>query len=601
MRTLFGVLLTLWVGLTVIAVKVVAPREDARAAVIALLWRNADVPAAAEMERRFAEAERAAGRAGESFAELNALPAGSAARREAEARFAAWYDGVHVRPLAQAPRLVWSTDSNPARLLQMEMFRRWHLAKYGEPCDVTTDPAGRDTASTASVTKPVIQSLGGAGADILETYGPKQLQAMVSSGIALDITEEAAKRGVGYQRCFTGGWSSFVQEGKQYGFPANVGYTVLFYHKDLAADAGVTIPTGGWTIAQLEEVARKLTVESASLPGGKRWGIVGMEPWPMALSNGGRFFSADGTECIYNSPETIAGLQAFQDLMFKEGVSPTPAETASMAAAGGFMGGANNGLYFAAKLCAMTIGGRWEYVTYAQANLSRAIRPALLRAAEGGDEKVTARVARILATLEKDVLIPLPEEDYEFIRQSLTEADRAKLLHIGVAHTPTVSGKIWYTDVGARVAMVNRASPHREECLRFIEFLGSAEYNEQINQTFDSICGVIEYCTDEDGISGPPEALPGLEDFDSKVFVEAMEGAESQQLSPFIGPERLGYLVGQVLDQLRVNQVSAAEAARLIEDRVNGQMRANIARDAELRAKWEGLTGRKFDGGGAAQ
>lgn len=598
MRTLFGVLIAVWIGLTVLAVRVVAPREQGATAVIALLWRNADIPAVATMEASFRDAERRSGRAAGSFAEMHALAAGSDERREAETRFAAWYDSTHERSLARTPRLVWSTDSNPARQIQMELFRRWYLNRHGKPCDVTTDPAGRDTAATASVTKPVIQSLGGAGADILETYGPKQLQAMVSSGIALDITDEALKRGVGFERCFSGGWSSFVQDGRQYGFPANVGYTVLFYHKDLVAEAGVKIPRGGWTVAELTEIGKRLTVESPGLPGGKRWGIVGMEPWPMALSNGGDFFDAQGGECVYNSPETIAGLQAFHDLIFESRVMPTPAETASMAAAGGFTGGANNGLYFAAKLCAMTIGGRWEYVTYAQANLSRGIRPALLRVAKSGDEAVKNRVSRILSTLERDVLIPLPKEDYEFIRQSLTPVDRAKLLDIGVAHTPTVSGKIWYTDVGARVAMVNRASPWREECLRFIEFLGSADYNEQINRTFDSICGVIEYCTDEDGISGPPEALPGLEDFDSPVFVEAMEGAESQQLSPFIGPERLGYLVGQVLDQLRMNQISAAEAARLIEDRVSAQMRANIKRDGELRAQWEMLTGRQFDNGG---
>jgi len=139
--------------------------------------------------------------------------------------------------------------------------------------------------------------------------------------------------------------------------------------------------------------------------------------------------------------------------------------------------------------------------------------------------------------------------------------------------------------------MVNRKSRHREQALRFLEFLASREYNDRINGAFDSICGVIEYCTDADGIAGPPQPLPGMEDFDSPVFVQAMDGAESQQLSPFIGPERLGFLAGRVMDQLMNARVSAAEAARLIEDQVNAQIQANIARDPELKAKWDQLTG----------
>ena len=598
MKALFLILIVVWSVLTLVGVYRVRPVRDADRGMIQAIWELSGEASIAKLEGDYQEWYR--GRYPEdevvSFDELAMLPNRDPGREEAEARFRLWYNSTQQVSLEDIPRLVWATDDNPARRSQIQLFRKWHLEKYGELVDVVMDPASRDTSSGGSVTKPVIQSIGGAGADILETYGPKQLEAMVRSGIALDVTDEAAAHGFEYTRCFEAGWSSFVYGGKQYGFPANVGYVVLFYHKDLAEEAGVEIPKGGWTFQQLDEIAQKLTVESADIPGGKRWGIVGMSPWPMSLAAGAHFFTADGTRSIFNSRDAVDAFGAYLDLMYKYEVMPTPADTASMAAAGGFTGGGNNGLYFAAKLCAMTIGGRWEYVTYARDNYERVIRNALLRSEDqSDDEDLKARIGEIVRVLDRDILTPLPHEDYELIRSVINSEDERNLLRIGVAHVPTLNGNIKYTDVGARVAIVNRKSKERKYAIRFLEFLSSKEYNDLINNTFDSICGVVEYCTDGDGISGSPEPLPGLEDFDSSVFVKAMDGAESQQLSPFIGPERLGFLAGQVMDQLTNHRFTAAEAARLIQKRINEQIRANLMRDPDLMKRWEQLTGETFD------
>lgn len=590
MKVLFIALVAIWSALTLVGVVWVLPERDADRGMIAAFWEMSDLPAVVEMERAYgAWHAQKYGLQPLRFTDLSGKAADDAARLEQESRFRSWYNNSHDKPLSSVVRLVWATDDNPARRQQIQLFRRWYLQNYGEPIDVVTDPASRDTREGAQVTKPVIQSIGGAGADLLETYGPKQLEAMVRSGIALDVTEEAKQHGFEYQRCFDAGWSSFVYNGRQYGFPANVGYTVLFYNKSMFEAAGIDAPTGGWTIDEMRDVARRLTVDSPDIPGGRRWGIFGMHPWPMALSNGGKFFTDDGTRCIYNSPQTVAAFQAYLDLMYVDHVMPSPADTASMAAAGGFTGGGSGGLYFAARLCAMTIGGRWEYATYAQTNFQRVIEPALRRAATDAGDATRATINRIVAALNRDILTPLSDADLALISNSLTADDRARLLRIGVAHVPTVDGRIKYTDVGARVAMVNRKSKHRQEALRFLEFLASKEYNDRINGAFDSICGVIEYCTDASGISGPPQPLPGLDDFDSPVFVQAMDGAESQQLSPFIGPERLGFLAGRVMDQLMNGRIGAAEAARLIEDQVNNQIQANVNRDPELKAQWDEL------------
>jgi ABC-type glycerol-3-phosphate transport system substrate-binding protein len=200
-----------------------------------------------------------------------------------------------------------------------------------------------------------------------------------------------------------------------------------------------------------------------------------------------------------------------------------------------------------------------------------------------------------MESLSADVLVPISPEQLELVRATLSDEDRSRLIDLGVAHVPTTSGTPWY-ESAARVAIVNRASPRAELAARFLRFLASEEYNEQINQTFDSICGMPEYCEDSDGISGPPEALPGLEAFDSPVFVDAMaKYAHPWELSPFIGRGRLGILTGPVLEGLTNNTIGPGEAARLIEERINEQIHANLVRDDPLRAEWERRVGKAFD------
>ena len=255
---------------------------------------------------------------------------------------------------------------------------------------------------------------------------------------------------------------------------------------------------------------------------------------------------------------------------------------------------------FAAKAAVMITEGRWAYVRLASRNRDRVILPAIRREIERLGTSDPTRVALLHSVIDRiggageNVLRTLSDEQYAAMESVLTDEDRAELIQLGVAHVPTATGEPYYT-ANARVAMANRATAHMEQALRFMEFLSSEEYNEQINGTFDSICGMPRYTNDEDGISGPPRPLPGLEAFDSPIFDEAMQYAHPDELSPFIGRSRLGVLTGQVLEWLTNGEIGPAEAARLVEERLDRQMRANIERDEQLRERWERMTGETFN------
>jgi ABC-type glycerol-3-phosphate transport system substrate-binding protein len=610
MRWVLSGLLLVWGVLTVIAYAMVLPDSAQREQVVLAYLDIADHPDASQDVRTLLDSFRSAVEAGQH--DGVALPAGglsAAVTLPADERapvvraFARHLRNAGV-DLDAVPTLVWSTDDNPARQTQLHLFRVWHLLEYGEPVDIRPDPSNRD------ITKAIVQCVAGRGPDIIESYGPEQLRQFVESGVALDVTERAREQGFAIDRAFDAAKPSMATRAddgswRQFAFPCNVGYTVLFYHRDLFEDAGVALPTsvpvGTWDIEAVTDLGLRL-IEHAEARGTRRFGIMNLGAWDMATHAGGRFFNESGTASFYNSRFTVEGLTAYHDMIYRDGVAPTPAEAASVAAGGGATmnaeaDAASASSLFAAKVAAMYVGGRWEYKSLAERNRDRVILPAIDRelARPGIDEYLEEQLLTARRFLQRDVLLPMPVEAHAAMDSILTEADRAGLVQLGIAHIPSTLGVPTY-NAGARVAIVNRSGQNVDYALRFLRFLGSEAYNEQINGTYDSICGVVEYTTDDNGISGPPAPLPGLEAMDSPVFATAMrDWARSEQVSPFITRTRLGELVGPVLEDLRNDAIGPAQAARVIEKRVNDQIAANLRRDDLLRERWEAVTGVTFD------
>lgn len=602
MRTLIAALIGCWIVLTALAYSVVLPDpKESEGLLLAYLdaGENAAEPAG-RIIRGYLDAHRSS--TGQDHPTSAALRAMKPEDRTAYLKpLAQWIDSNSDRPIADAPVIVWSTDDNPARQTQCALFRAWHLRTYGTPLDILTDPSNRDT------TKTIVQCIAGAGPDVIEAYGPAQLSQFVDAGVALDVTDIAREQGFSEREVFSAAVSSMSSKGRQYAFPCNVGYTVLFYHRDMFEQAGINPPpaSGGWTLEQAIAAAKAFSTDSVS-GARRRVGIMGLGAWGMALADGATFFNEQATASTFNSPSAVAAFQAYQDLMYRHQVMPTPAELASMASSGGAnmnMGAeaASASALFTAKVCAMISDGRWSYVTFARRQLDRVIAPAIRRRIEylassdlAASEAPRALLQSALDSLLSDVLVPITDEQYDLVAASLTPDDRANLLHIGVAHVPTTTGAPYY-EAAARVAIINRASPRAEQAVRFLRFLASDDYNNQINFTFDSISGTPNIIK-RNGIAGPPRALPGLEAFDSPVFVEAMDQyAKPWELSPFIGRNRLGQLVGPIMEDLTNDAVSPAQAARLIEERINSQIHANLSRDADLRSVWEKRTGKTFD------
>lgn len=110
-------------------------------------------------------------------------------------------------------------------------------------------------------------------------------------------------------------------QGKIWGYPTEINTYLLIYNKKMLQEAGYNKPPETWD--QLKEMACKLTqVDSA----GKvtRAGIVLITGWDSGVvhpfisllwSNGGEYLSPDGKKALFNSPEGLATLQLYMDLI----------------------------------------------------------------------------------------------------------------------------------------------------------------------------------------------------------------------------------------------------------------------------------------------
>lgn len=145
---------------------------------------------------------------------------------------------------------------------------------------------------------------------------------------------------------------------------------MLYYNKDMFDAAGLDYPPAdvenAWSWDEFVEVAKQLTIDKDGKKPGEegfdaenivQYGCV-VDNWTWQLevwahSNGGRWFSEDGKECLINSPEAIESIQKVADLTLVEHVQPL------------YLGLNDEGIIrsVASGTVAMATGGAWNMGT----------------------------------------------------------------------------------------------------------------------------------------------------------------------------------------------------------------------------------------------
>lgn len=195
---------------------------------------------------------------------------------------------------------------------------------------------------------------GGKGPDILELA--EQTPAFASKNQILPLDDNVQRSKLDLAKSFGATTAKiFAYEGKQYAIPDRSGAMVLYYNKKMFDAAGLDYPTADWSWDDLLQASRKLTIREGEKV--SQWGFATINWWPYWMSfmyqNGGRVLDDNGKPVI-DSPQNVEAMQWYNDLAWKEKVSPTPRDFAN------YGKGVGPDQLFAQGKLAMEITGFWN-------------------------------------------------------------------------------------------------------------------------------------------------------------------------------------------------------------------------------------------------
>ena len=224
---------------------------------------------------------------------------------------------------------VWIGPDHPAMVAYNEMAQTY-IADHPEVASISFDtiPFGEYTP------KLTLQLAGGNPPDggwVLESVAPQ----FVASQVMADLQPAlAAAEGYDLADFSEPALALWKADDGLYALPFSTSPFLVLYNKDLFEAAGLEDPNvlaarGEWTWEALATAAKTIAVTQGvygfeGIDGNlynSAWGTL----TPLVRSFGGDFWDADGN-CTMNSPETVAALQFFYDMLFVDQSVVPPGE-----------------------------------------------------------------------------------------------------------------------------------------------------------------------------------------------------------------------------------------------------------------------------------
>ena len=171
-------------------------------------------------------------------------------------------------------------------------------------------------------TKLQTAATGGSAPDIFWMNTPN-LPKYANGGVLMPLSDRFASDKVDMSQFAKAPVASATFDGKVYGMPKDVDALALWYNKAIFQAAGVPLPTDTWTWQDMVTAAQALTDSATGVYGIPALVTDQLSYYNTIPQSGGHVISSDGTKSGYDDPKTIAGIQAWVDLIQKYHVSPT--------------------------------------------------------------------------------------------------------------------------------------------------------------------------------------------------------------------------------------------------------------------------------------
>jgi multiple sugar transport system substrate-binding protein len=409
--------------------------------------------------------------------------------------------------------LRWATDPNPARTAQIALFDQ-----QNPNIRVTIDPVG-----TGDPSKVIVECATGTGPDIIDVNGSDVLQSLVSAGVLMDLTPVASKMGFDPSHTFASFKNDLLVDGRQYRFPDNLSADAVIFNKKIFDDHGVPYPKSGWTLDDFRRTA-KLILSRPSRSGQAHIAVanwLGSELYiDLMFEHGGRIFSPDGLHCELDSPQSVAAMQEYRDMMYNDHIIQTPAESSAMSSQGGWGSGGLD--WFSSGRAAMIVIGRW------------------------------------------------------YIVQALNYP--ALVGSLGAVTMPTVDGLPSSTVAASRAAAVNINSPNRQASLRFLQYLASPGYSKLIVDDGDGIPPDPQMARSGKDLVDEMEPDPAFH----QPFLDAVKSARPLDFSPYIDATEVTRWITDTVAKVENRLETPQQALHDLSDQIDQQIQTNLQRRPDL-------------------
>ena len=391
------------------------------------------------------------------------------------------------------------------------------------------------TVEAGAGEKILVQCATATGPDIIDIFGVHQMLTFVEAGILDDLTDQARKMGFSPASTYPAIRDVLAAYGRQYRFPCNVWANCVVYNRAIFDDHGVPYPKDGWTIDEFIETGKRI-LNSPSRSGQSHLVLANWNStWVVEdflIARGGRFFSPDGLVSRLDSPEVLAAMRLYADLMHSHKIIPTPAEAAAMSSQGGWGAGGIN--WFSGQRAAMIFIGRW-YLTHVR--------------------------------------------NYPDLVGKL-----------GAASLPRFPGSPSSGMADCRGAGVSATSRHKEEAYKFLQYLAGPEYGKLIVSDGDALPPNPSLAgTGADLVNDPaPDAAF------HQPFIDAVARARPLDASPFIDGGQVERWLKETVSNVENNIVSPERAMKSLADEINRRIRLNLQRRSDLQRKYRQITGKAY-------
>ncbi|MFQ6098539.1 MAG: ABC transporter substrate-binding protein [Armatimonadota bacterium] len=207
-----------------------------------------------------------------------------------------------------------------------EAFEKFHAQQDGIRVSLEPIPA------QGYLEKLKVLIANGEAPDVF-VFDDEPFLALQQRGAFLDLTPYIEEDDFDLDRFWKTNVELCTVDGRVYGLPMDGGAEVLYYNKDLFDAAGLDYPSSEWTWDDFVDAAKALTRDTDGDGITDQYGYLCTTDWwpkwlPWIWMCGGRVLNDDRTECLMDSPEAIAGLRWYSDLMLKHEVAPLASEGA---------------------------------------------------------------------------------------------------------------------------------------------------------------------------------------------------------------------------------------------------------------------------------